>query len=114
MAATLITVTGTYYNVDGTAAVGTVSFKLSEPIANSNVIYHLLPKEVTLNGSGSISQLLVANDDTATTPTGSYYIVTEKITNSPSREYQIVVPHAATNGTIDLSTLMPNTQPGIG
>jgi hypothetical protein len=114
MAATTITVTGTYLNADGTACAGTVTFTLSEPITNSGVIYHQAPQVATLNGSGAISQILVANDDTGTTPTGSFYTVSEVLSGAPSREYSITAPHTAVGSTIDLSTLMPNTAPGIG
>jgi hypothetical protein len=114
MAATMITVTGKYLNADGTACSGTVTFTLNEPIANSNVIYHVQPQIVTLNGSGEISQSLVANDDTGTTPTGSFYTVNECLTDAPNREYVITVASASPDGTVDLSTLMPNTQPAIG
>jgi len=114
MAATVITVTATYLNPDGSAASGKVTLALSEPIANANVIYHVQPQIATLNGDGTISQPLVANDDTATTPTGSFYTVTEDIEDAPQREYVVVIPHAASDATVDLSTLMPSTAPGIG
>ena len=114
MAATIITVTGTYLNPDGTACSGTVTFTLNEPIANGNVIYHVQPQVVTLTGNGTISQKLVANDDAGTTPTGSFYTVNEDLSSAPQREYVATVPAASPGGTVDLSTLMPNTQPGIG
>jgi hypothetical protein len=114
MSATLIAVTGKYANADGTAAVGTVTFVLSEPIANSDVIYHQLPQTNTLSGTGAFSQTLVANDDSATSPTGSFYTVTENISDAPQRVYSIVVASASPHGTVDISTLMPNTALGVG
>lgn len=114
MGITSITLTGTFANADTTAASGTVSLTLNEPIANSTVIYHTQPQICTLNGDGEISQVLVANDDTATTPTGSFYTVVEDIDGAPNREYTVVIPHTAPGGTVDLSTLMPSTALGIG
>lgn len=73
------------------------------------------PLTATLNGSGQISVnstvgiVLIANDDTTTQPTGSTWVVTENITGSPSRTYDVVIPHAAPGGTIDLSQLSPST-----
>jgi hypothetical protein len=55
--------------------------------------------------------VLVANDDTAV---DSLYTVTEKIKGAPERDYCIVIPHAAVDGTVDISTLLPNTARGIG
>jgi len=112
--ATLIAVTGTYRNPDGTSATGTVSFRLSAPFANGGVIYHQATFVATLDGSGHLSQNLVANDDLITDPKGTTYTVKEAITGAPEREYQITVPHLAVDATVDLSTLMPNTQPAIG
>jgi hypothetical protein len=114
MAVTIITVTARYANPDGTAASGTVKFKLSKPFANASTIYHGQTLAATLNGSGQISQSLAANDDAGTAPANTTYTVTEALVDTPEREYQISVPHAAPGGTIDLSALMPNTPPGVG
>lgn len=113
MAATEITVTGTFHNEDGTPASGTLQFQLSAAIANSDVVVSPVPLTVTLNSAGSFSVPLAANDDTATTPAGTSYTVIERITSTSNREYSIVVPSAAPGGTVDLSTLMPGT-PGFG
>jgi hypothetical protein len=113
MAATEVTVTGTFRNEDGTAASGTLQFQLSSAIANSDVVVSPVPVTVTLNALGSFSLPLAANDDAATTPAGTSYTVLERITSSSNREYSIVVPSAAPGGTVDLSTLMPGS-PGFG
>lgn len=114
MAFTNITVTGTWQHADGTSATGKVEFVLSRPVANSNVIISNQPIIATLNGSGSISTTLVANDDTGTFPTGTFYLVTEQLIGAAHTEYEVVIPHSAVSGTIDISTLMPNTQPATG
>jgi hypothetical protein len=114
MSATAITVTGTYSNADNTAAAGSVTFELNQVIANANTIYHLQPQTVTLDGEGHFSQVLIANDDSGTTPTGSFYTVTEKINDSPETQYTIKVLHSAAGGTVDISTLIPSTSRGVG
>lgn len=91
MPAAIIPVTGTFLNADGTAATGTVTFKLSKPFANGGVIYHLMSFDATLDGSGHISQNLAANDGAAS-PSGTTYMVTEDIDDAPNREYSISVP----------------------
>lgn len=113
MTATVITVTGQFQNQDGTAAAGTLQFQLTAPISNGGVTVYPVPISVTLNGSGTFSVPLPANDDTATTPAGSMYTVIERITSTSNREYTIVVPHAASGGTVTLASLMPG-QPGFG
>lgn len=113
MSFTVITVTRTYQNEDGTAAAGTVQFQLNQPIANGGVTRYHTPLTVTLNASGALSVPLVANDDTGTTPQGSFYIVIERVTSASNREYTVVVPSDAPGGTVDLGTLEPG-QPGWG
>lgn len=113
MAFTDVTVTGTYHTEAGAPASGTVTFTLSEPITNSGVTVAAVPVEATLDASGGLSQVLPANDDTDTAPAGSTYVVIEDITGAPTRTYTIVVPSAATGGTVTLAELMPG-QPGWG
>ncbi len=113
MAATSVTVTGTFQNEDGTAAAGTLQFQLSAPIANSGIVTEPVPLTVTLNSSGSFSVPLKANNDPATVPEGTSYTVLERVTSTSNREYSVVVPYNAPGGTVDLSTLMPQ-QPGFG
>lgn len=97
---TLVTVTGSY----GTSAAGTVTFTLTQPMANADAILLPDPIVVTLAAS-AFSQALAANDDTATIPQGVLWAVTENIDGSQPRDYFITVPSALT--TIDISTLMP-------
>lgn len=113
MAFTTVTVTGHFESAGGAAATGTVEFVLSCPIGNAGIILEPVTITAALDATGKISVELQANDDTATSPAGSTYTVTERITTAPVREYSIVVPHTAPTGTVDLSTLMPG-QPGFG
>ncbi len=109
MAASLVTVTGTFLNADGTAAGGTVSFRLSAPFSNGGSIYPLKTFQATLAGTGQISQVLAANDGAAT-PSGTYYNVLEQLTDVPEREYQIVVP---TLGALQSVTGVADASPGV-
>jgi hypothetical protein len=121
---TPIVVTGTYLQPSGTGdgltpSAGTVSFQLSALLQDSTdkefVDAITTPLLATLNGSGQISIgetvgiVLIANDDDTTQPTGSTWIVTERITGAPSRTYDVIIPHTAAGGTIDLAQLSPST-----
>jgi len=107
MSAAIVPVTGTFLNADGTAAAGTVTFKLSQPFANGGVIYHMMSFTATLDGSGHFSQNLAANDGIAS-PSGTFYSVTEKIDNAPEREYVIQAPQlAAPQNITGVSTANP-------
>lgn len=112
MAATIVTVTGTYQNEDGTAAAGTIQFQLTEPITNAGTTVWPVPTTVTLNSSGAFSVPLPANDDAGTIPDGSQYVVIERVTSASNREYTVTVPSAAPGGTCTLASLMPG-QPGF-
>lgn len=109
---TLVTVTHQFLNLDGSFASGKVVFKLSNRITNGGTSYASeLPIEATLNAQGQLSVQLPANDDTATTPAGSYYLVTLMLNGaseaSPAQPMMIVVPSTAVGGTVDLGTLLP-------
>lgn len=112
MAFTVVTVTATFQNEDGTAASGTVQFQLTEAISNSATTVYPVPIVATLNSSGSISVPLTANDDTGTTPEGSQYVVIERVTSASNREYMVSVP-SGLGSTVTLQSLMPG-QPGYG
>ena len=82
-------------------------------MTNGTQTVYGVPLTVTLNGTGSISVPLYANDDATTTPTGTGYTVIERVTSGSNREYTITVPSAAPGGTASLSSLMPG-KPGFG
>lgn len=106
MAFTAVTVTGKFEGESGAAASGTLTFCLTETMANSDVVVAPAPIVVDLDASGSFSQTLLANDDTGTTPPGVMYGVTEQITGAEPRDYFITVP-SGLGATVDISTLMP-------
>ena len=110
MALSMITVTGTYEQLDGTPAAGTIVFVLSAPLQDSagNVIYPVIPRSVDLDRvTGGFSITLPATNDSTTTPTGLTYLVTENITNGPKtpRSYSIELDHAVS--PVDLADVTP-------
>lgn len=111
MSATQITVTGSFERPNDESAQGGVIATLSTAIQNGTEIVEPTPILGTLNEEGKLVSesleafKLVANDDPATTPTGSTYLFVIELDNAPVRSFSAVVPHTAPGGTIDLSTL---------
>lgn len=108
MAFTSIVLTATYRNPDGSIPLGNVSFRLTAAMENGGVIAPAGPSTVALSSTGTLSIALDANDDSGTLPSGVAYTVTEEVGDSV-REYNVIIPHAAAGGTIDLSVLTPTT-----
>ena len=114
MSFTLIEVTHSFVNLDSTPASGVVAFRLSQRITNGSQSYASeLPVHASLNSDGELSQQLPANNDPATVPQGSSYLVTLLLNGSsgqtlPGDTYEIVVPYNAPGGTVDLGTLLPS------
>jgi len=108
---TLITVTAKYRKEDGTAAAGSVSFRLSSPLVDgsTNEMRSPVPVEATLDAAGSISVSLTATNDPTTTPTGVTYRVNERITGAEFRTYSITVPYDSAGATLDLADAVPVT-----
>lgn len=106
MAFTLIACTKTWESPDGSTPTGTVVFTLSsemtDPTTGESVATD--PITATLSG-GAISQNLVANNDTTTTPAGTYYNVVETV-GGVSDSYRILVPHNAAGGTVKISSIV--------
>lgn len=110
MAFTQIQVTGSFQSTTGSEpAAGQLTFTLTRPMSNSNVIVTPSPITATLDDDGSFNVTLVANDDPDTAPSGVWYGVTEQIIDGQPRDYFIVIPAAADGGIVDISTLMPGT-----
>ena len=112
MAVTPITLSGTYLQLNGDPAKGTVAFTLSATLENTgaDVIYPQLTWIATLDNTGSFEQTLPANNDTDSTPSGVTYSVKETITGgansgTASRTYSITLDHAggATQNLADLA-----------
>lgn len=110
MAFTIIQVTGTFRNPDGTPAAGMVRFTLSSPMydTSTNEIATVASKSIVWGGAGaSFTTPLYANNDPTTTPTGVTYLVEESPTYGKTRTYQVVIPYNAAGGTVDLADLIP-------
>lgn len=92
MTFTYVTITHTFETAADTAAAGFVDFKPVAPMHNGLTV---VQKTVSapLSGLGGLSQILAANTDPGTIPTGTTYQVTERITGQPTLTYFIQVPH---------------------
>lgn len=111
MAFTSITLTHQFLNPDGTPASGMVAFRLTERVTNGGVTYApQVPVHATLDSNGHLSQALPANNDPATAPAGSAYVVTLMLNGRSGEETEVVVPYNASGGTVDLGTLFPSQQ----
>lgn len=111
MTCTPITLTGTRTNPDGSPANGQVTFQLTQQMINgTEVVPASTIQAQILNGSllamNGLALTLLANDDAATTPSGSAYFVTEKLVGQKPLTYSINVPSAAPGQTIDLSAIV--------
>jgi hypothetical protein len=106
MAFTKVTVTHTFQNGDGTAASGNLTFVLTGRMTNSGTTIIPTPVQATLDGTGSFSVSLAANDDAGTTP-GIEWQVTTRILGGPEETYTITVP-GADAPTVDLGQLIPS------
>jgi hypothetical protein len=101
---TEVVVTGSYTTENGQPAQGTLTFTLSQPMANGMTVPPS-PITVTLREDGSFTVNLLANDDAATVPQGVRYGVTEQINGAQPRDYFVVVSHDTS--PVDIATLMP-------
>lgn len=111
MAFTMVPLTHTFLNPDGTPASGSVRFSLSGRMTNgTSTIMPAEPITATLDASGHLSQTVPANDDTATVSTDTYphWDVTISIAGARTEEYAIVVPSVGGANPVDLFSLIPN------
>lgn len=108
---TVITVTATYQQIDGTlAAAGTITFDPSDVITDSTgkVVFgqaataQVTDGQLTANGSPGI--VLPCTDNASLIPSGFSYTVTEVITGWKRRTYKIQLP-SSLGETADLSQL---------
>ena len=127
MALTLVTITGTFSNPDGSMPNGALMFQLVDSTGNPVgiqdsvggtqvvplVVAGIVHSGVLLwnsPGGGGYNPLkLYANDDPTTVPAGTYYLVTEQLavaTSAPQLgPWPFFVHH--TNTTQDISTQRP-------
>lgn len=104
---TTITVTGTYLDIAGDPIAGQVKFTPRAVLKNvtSNIILINSTITVTLDGSGSFSQALVATDDSDAAPLDFTYQVEEAFVGG--RTFDMLLPSATVGGTIDLADVAP-------
>ena len=105
MAFTSRTVTATYLNPDDSPATGSVTASLSATMANGADGVPCIPSTATLDGSGTATWTLLANDDSGTTPAGTFYSFDERIDGASIHVRSCVIPHAGYPATVDLLTL---------
>lgn len=113
---TPITVTGTFLRPDGQPAQGTFEILLNEPIANGDEVEEPVTIRAKLDTTGAVVSadgeplVLLANDDTGTTPPGSFYTFTPDFNDAPegpwpwSSEFTRIITAASENGTFSLTT----------
>lgn len=110
--ATQVTVAMTFKDAEGNNESGTVEFRLTHPLLDSsgNLIASQSVNTATL-ASGVASITLYATNDPTTTPDNLTYEVTEKITGSRSRRYEIELDYATTSVRLEdlspVSTIPP-------
>lgn len=110
MAFTTITVTSDVDNPDLSDASGTVCATLSGPMLNSGVQIDAQPICGVIQNGELLTQglqpfELAANDDTATTPEGTHYTFGITVDGAPYGEFDAVVSHTASGGTVTLAQL---------
>ena len=101
----LVTVTGTYIDINGDPIAGQVKFTPRAVLRNvtSNVILINSTIVVTLDANGSFSQQLVATDDPDASPIDFTYFIEEAFTGG--RSFDILLPAAV--ATVDLADVSP-------
>ena len=109
----VITLTGTYLDMQGNARSGTVTFTPSTPIlvdASSSTVLGAVAVPAALNSSGQFSVTLPCTSGLA--PSGWVWEVVENVSGAPQRGYSIALP-STLGSTVDISTLTPVGTPGI-
>jgi hypothetical protein len=104
VAFTPIIVTGPVINPDGTPANGTIVFTPTAEMVNGSTLAPVIDQEVSVV-NGVFSQTLMANDDGGTLPLNQGYWVREKLGSKPGIPYTVIIPHAASGGTVALAAL---------
>lgn len=119
MSFTNVTVTGNILQALPSTGItnGTITFTLSNAITDGSTLLAPVPVTASCDSSGNFSVTLAANDDTTTTPVGTYYKVQisyqTQIVGLPgasgSVEFNVVVPRADAP-SVDLFALaqLPN------
>jgi lysophospholipase L1-like esterase len=107
----VIVVTGTFLQGDGTPCIGSVTFSSNQEISNQNdhTFVSIGSRTAELDANGHFALPLPAGNDPDWSPVGWTYTVTVNVTNrSVARTpYAVLVPFNAPGGTIDLTALAP-------
>lgn len=114
MAFTQITLTGTLTQPNGAPILGTFTATLSGTMTNGSTVVEPAPLAGILTSSGPETQAgqpftLAAVDDPGTTPTDRSYQFVIEADGAPVDPFTAVISHLAPGGTVDLSTLIPET-----
>lgn len=107
---TVITVTGTYTNPDGTGATGAVSFTPSSAVVDGTgkVIIPAHPVIVTLTSSGTLSTVLACTDNAGLSPAGWGWVISVSVSgvSGVSSRFAVLLP-SSLGTTVDISALAP-------
>lgn len=102
------TLTGRYLHLDGSPAVGSVTFRgprsVTYAAADTLVIGTVT---VTLDSNGEFSVALISTDTSTMSPTGWTYSVTERVSGAEGRTYPIFLPHDPS--PVDIADLAPSS-----
>lgn len=100
------TLTGRYLHLDGSPAVGSVTFRGPRSVTFTDADTIIVgPITVTLDSAGAFSVQLVATDTADMSPTGWTYSVTERVSGAEGRTYPIFLPHDPS--PVDIADLAP-------
>lgn len=104
MAFTNIEITGTFKGANKEGLNGRVIATLSTPIQNTDV--SITPTRIVgAVTNGTLSMTLVANNDPATLPVGSFYTFRIELQRSEAREFKALVEYNVAEGKVDISKL---------
>jgi hypothetical protein len=109
MAFTLVPLIGTFTSPGGSGpAQGTLELTLSEEMTNGGVTKDTETLEVSLNNGGVLNFEIEANDDTGTTPTGTFYIAVLRVTGADDLTFEITVSAANASAGQQISASLPS------
>jgi hypothetical protein len=105
---TTITLTGTFVDLEGDPAAGTVWLTPSSPLYDlaGTCILTAEPIIVTLDSSGSFSQVLPCTNNTSVRPNPFYYLCTISVPYATQTAVTFYLP-STLGSTVDISALVP-------
>lgn len=109
---TLVPITGTFTNLDGTPASGRIYFASQQVVVVDGVTVVPRIQYADLDSSGSFTISLASTDDPDTSPTGWAYQVIESLNAKNGRApYYIFVPYNSSG--VNLATVAPVVPPPV-